>query len=273
MAFVLSTVEKLKWLISLFWHSSWLHDFSLVFKHLFPDAFTETNFPNALNEVGSFGLAGVVFALLSHLFFDGTHFEMLGLYLASHPDLMDCIIYEFFLAVTLDEPFFRRFVYMEVSLSHVPFVIVYLFTVMILGLCSFMIHLPLYLYWVFMTAIEYLVRAELIYIHVFARSLGLGDVARIRRISSISSLECLPFFCFGWCSSTRCRLDHQKVSGFNRCCPSCSFGLSSLDMEHTFEDITTDERTLHQIRKSHGITLILSKTSRPILHLRIPSYR
>jgi hypothetical protein len=176
MAFVLSTVEKLKWLISLFWHSSWLHDFSLVFKHLFPDAFTETNFPNALNEVGSFGLAGVVFALLSHLFFDGTHFEMLGLYLASHPDLMDCIIYEFFLAVTLDEPIFRRFVYMEVSLSHVPFVIVYLFTVMILGLCSFMIHLPLYLYWVFMTAIEYLVRAELIYIHVFARSLGLGTL-------------------------------------------------------------------------------------------------
>ena len=176
MAFVQSTVEKLKRLVGIFWHPSWLHDISLVFKHLSPDAFSDANFPNTLKEVRSFGLTGAVFALLSHLFFDGTHLEMLGLYLASHPDLVDCIIYELFLVIPLDEPIFRRFVYMEVSLSYIPFVIVYLFTVVILGLCNFMIHLPVYLYLVFMTAIEYLVRAELIVIQVFTRSLGLGPL-------------------------------------------------------------------------------------------------
>jgi hypothetical protein len=174
MAFLLSTVEELKRLVGIFSYASWSRDISIIFKHLSPDSFSDTNFPDALKEMQSFALAGLVFALLKYLFFDGTHLEMLGLYLASHPDLVDCILYEFFLILPLDEPIFRRVVYMEVSLSYVPFILVYLSTVVYLGFCNFLIHLPRYLFWTFITAIEYLVRAELILIQIFMRSLGLG---------------------------------------------------------------------------------------------------
>lgn len=114
-----------------------------------------------LSKIQTFAFAGITFAILSHLFFEGTYLKMFGLYLVHHFDVLDCILYELLILLPSDVSFFEIFMHMEASLIYLLVGISYILTAMVLEVSGFLIRQALRLPSTLVTAVRYLLVIEL----------------------------------------------------------------------------------------------------------------